>query len=65
MHVHLHEQVECYLCCVQGDTVVGSRDGSYSQADYYGDSIVNITLREPVKLKVYMCQSLCMFLCRS
>ena len=34
--------------------MVGSRDGSYSQADYSGDSIVNIMLKEPVKLEVHV-----------
>ena len=34
--------------------MVGSREGTYSHIDYYGDSIVNITLKEPIKLEVYM-----------
>ena len=42
-----------YHIYLQGGVVLASKDGTYSQADYHGDSLVNISLREPVKLEVY------------
>ena len=32
--------------------MLGRKEGTYSQSDYHGDSMVNISLKEPVKLEV-------------
>ena len=34
------------------DSVVACSEGSFTQADYYGDQYVNIVLKNPVKLEV-------------
>lgn len=38
---------------MQEGTVLGSKEGTYSQTDYHGESMVNIILKEPVKLEVH------------
>ena len=32
--------------------MLGKRQGMYSHTDYYGDSLVNISLKEPMKIEV-------------
>ena len=36
--------------------MLGRKEGTYSQSDYHGDSMVNISLKEPVKLEVHVLQ---------
>ena len=38
---------------MQGETVLGSKEGTYTQSDYHGDSMVNLLLKNHVKLEVY------------
>ena len=38
---------------LQGEAVLGSKEGTYTQFDYHGDSMMNLLLKNPVKLEVY------------
>ena len=41
------------LISVQGETVLGSKEGTYTQSDYHGDGMVNLLLKDHVKLEVH------------